>query len=313
MGRLVVAASGSPWAPKLDHLVWPLSASKGQGRASNSLRRPRGVYERGDLNTDPGNRVSTSQMNCRSPQFLSVALATSPLGHASAFRTLNRPSSFNRLASESSPPLCDLGLRVDLRTKRRDQQHPPEFSDISTRAVGVTDLPAPSKSAAPGQYLGYSLQQVRLCHRLLGVPEDAAVSFEHLDDVAVHFSDGHILLEQSKSALRGKPASDRSTELWKAFANWADLCLYGLIDPATSMFRYYVGSPTVSGKLLPLMHAASTPDEVAGVLNKIKKLIDPKKPDVREQSADCKVFSRRRSNLREHYCAVSVQDGTRSN
>ena len=145
--------------------------------------------------------------------------------------------------------------------------------------MSVAKLLAVSKSAAPGPYLGYSLQQVRLCHRLLGAAEDSAVSFEYLDDIAVHFGDGHILLEQSKSALRGKPASDRSTDLWKAFANWADLCSKGLIDSATGSFRYYV-SPTGSGKLVALMHAASAPDELTAALKKIKKLIDPKKSKV---------------------------------
>ncbi|EIG60677.1 hypothetical protein [Bradyrhizobium sp. WSM1253] len=39
------------------------------------------------------------------------------------------------------------------------------------------------KHAAPGPYLGFSLQQVRLCYHLLTCPSGAQVSLELLDDV----------------------------------------------------------------------------------------------------------------------------------
>jgi len=46
------------------------------------------------------------------------------------------------------------------------------------------------KHSAPGQYLGFALQPVRMCFYLLSSQNGATVSLEHLDDVAVHFPDG---------------------------------------------------------------------------------------------------------------------------
>lgn len=125
--------------------------------------------------------------------------------------------------------------------------------------MAVAQLEKP-KTSVPGQYLGYALQPVRLCFHLLDAPVDAQVSLEHLDDVAVHYADGTHLLEQTKSALSGNPASDRSVELWKAMANWADLCVAGTVDGASTRFRYYV-TPKASGALVERLNAA--PDAAA--------------------------------------------------
>jgi hypothetical protein len=134
------------------------------------------------------------------------------------------------------------------------------------------------KSAAPGQYLGFSLQQVRLCHHLLRVPDEASVSLEYADDVAVHGPGGIRLLEQSKSALTGNPASDRAEELWKTFANWADQCEDGL-EPSITDFQLYV-TPAKTGDLVMALHAAISTDAIVAALGKIKTLVNPEKPDV---------------------------------
>ncbi|TPK97636.1 hypothetical protein FJ567_18880 [Mesorhizobium sp. B2-4-16] len=137
----------------------------------------------------------------------------------------------------------------------------------------------PLKATAAGQYLGYSLQQLRLCHHLFKAPDGDTVSLEYLDDIAVHRSDGTTLLEQDKSALTGNPAADRSEELWKAFGNWADLCSSGSIDPAKTDFRLYV-TPAKTGALVGQLHSALTSVAVGDALAKIKKLVDPKKLDI---------------------------------
>ena len=144
--------------------------------------------------------------------------------------------------------------------------------------MSVLKLDKPSKSAAPGQYLGYSLQQVRLCYHLFRVPEGDFVSLEHSDDVAVHRQDHSLLLEQSKSSLKGNPAADRAVDLWKTFANWSDLCVDGKVSPTTTDFRLYV-TPLKIGNLVGSMHAASTSEAITEVLSKIKKLPNPSKPD----------------------------------
>jgi hypothetical protein len=42
--------------------------------------------------------------------------------------------------------------------------------------MSLAELKLPPKSVAPGQYLGFSLQQVRLCHHLLRVAYHVAVT-----------------------------------------------------------------------------------------------------------------------------------------
>lgn len=144
--------------------------------------------------------------------------------------------------------------------------------------MSLVQIESSPKSAAPGQYLGYSLQQIRLCHHLLRVPDGECVSLEYADDVAVHRADGSLLLEQTKSAMSGNPASNHSKELWKSFANWADRCAEGM-SPETTEFEFYV-TPVKTGDLVMELHAALSPEAVATVLAKVKALIDPNKPDV---------------------------------
>lgn len=167
--------------------------------------------------------------------------------------------------------------------------------------MSLLELERPLKTAAAGQYLGYSLQQLRLCHHLLEAPDGATVSLEYLDDVAVHRSDGTLLLEQSKSALSGNPAADRAEDLWKSFANWADLCVAETIDPKTTDFRLYV-TPIKTGTLVGQLHAATTSDAVATVLAKIKKLVDLEKPN-----AGCSPQVRRFLQAGDEICSLIIQ------
>src|SRR5258708_4537850 len=97
-----------------------------------------------------------------------------------------------------------------------------------------------SKYSAPGQYLGYALQPLRLCYHLLDCPPGAQVSLEHTDDVAVHYLDGSQLLEQDKSALKQNPISDWADDLWKTIAHWLKGIKAGDIDPASTTFSVYV-------------------------------------------------------------------------
>jgi len=143
--------------------------------------------------------------------------------------------------------------------------------------MSVVDL-KPPKSAAPGQYLGFSLQQVRLCHHLLKAPDGDAVSIETTDDVTVHRANGDQVLEQCKSGLSSNPIADRSDDLWKTFANWADRCAEGL-DPNKAQFVLYV-TPSKSGPIAEMLHSATTAEAIAEALKQINALVNPKKPDV---------------------------------
>lgn len=130
---------------------------------------------------------------------------------------------------------------------------------------------SPTKAAAPGQYLGYSLQQLRLCHHLLRTKGDYQVSFEFLDDIAIHMPDGRVALEQCKSATSGNPVGDRAVDLWKTFATWADLAKDGKIDAAKTEFWMYV-APKGNAEFALELSGAKTADAVGAALQKAKKL-----------------------------------------
>jgi hypothetical protein len=133
------------------------------------------------------------------------------------------------------------------------------------------------KHAAPGPYLGFALQPVRLCFHLLDSPKGAKVSLEHLDDVAVHYADGSLMLEQTKSALKSNPLSDWSEDFWKAIANWIDALSANKI-PSGSKFRLYV-TPPHQGELAQAMSDTSTPADAAAFVELVKsKCANLKKP-----------------------------------
>ena len=123
--------------------------------------------------------------------------------------------------------------------------------------------------AAPGPYLGFSLQSVRLCARLLSAAEGDSVSTELIDDVAVHRADGTCLLEQDKSALSQNPVSDWAPDLWKTFANWFETTKRLQLDPARTDYVLYV-APIKTGATVTALHEARTPDRVEAIVPKLR-------------------------------------------
>lgn len=125
------------------------------------------------------------------------------------------------------------------------------------------------KHAAAGPYLGFALQPVRLCYYLLSSPRGSSVSLEYLDDVAVHYADGTLLLEQCKSALAHNPISDWSEDLWKTVANWLDAVTARKVDWTKTSFKLYV-TPPKPGKLSVAMHAAVDANAVEALVKQVK-------------------------------------------
>jgi hypothetical protein len=122
-----------------------------------------------------------------------------------------------------------------------------------------------TKHAAPGQYLGFALQPVRLCFHLLTCPNGARVSMELLDDVAVHYPDGSMVLEQAKSALTQNPLSDLADDFWKCLANWLDsAAAENVIELEKTQFRLYV-TPIRQGERCQKLSDATTHDEVEAI------------------------------------------------
>jgi len=124
------------------------------------------------------------------------------------------------------------------------------------------------KHAAAGPYLGFALQPVRLCYHLLSAPRGASVSLEYLDDVAVHYADGTLLLEQCKSGLAQNPISDWAEDLWKTLANWLDLVATAKVDGAKTAFQLYV-TPSKRGTLSAAMHAAADMSAVDALVKQV--------------------------------------------
>lgn len=137
--------------------------------------------------------------------------------------------------------------------------------------MSVMVLEKPPKSSAAGNYLGYSLQQLRACYHLFHSADADQVSLEYVDDVAVHRANGVLLLEQAKSALSSNPLTDKADDLWKTFANWATLCVDHGVDPATTAFRLYVTPAKPVADFAKLMHDAG-PKEAGALLAKIETL-----------------------------------------
>lgn len=132
------------------------------------------------------------------------------------------------------------------------------------------------KHSAPGPYLGFSLQPVRLCYYLLCSPAHSRISLEYLDDVAVHNSDGTVLLEQCKSALSHNALSDWSEDFWKSVANWLEAVQSKKIDGANASFKLYVTPPKKAGKISAAMHSALTPEDVQKIISIVKGKLSKK-------------------------------------
>lgn len=129
--------------------------------------------------------------------------------------------------------------------------------------------PKKAKGSAPGQYLGYALQEVRLFFHLLDCEPEAFVGTEYIDDVSTQNADGSCVAEQCKSALKSNPISDAAVDLWKTFANWADNVQGGQIDPTKTIFRLYV-VPSKTGKLATRLSEAKSDDEIASLLSELE-------------------------------------------
>lgn len=134
----------------------------------------------------------------------------------------------------------------------------------------------PTKHSAPGQYLGFALQPVRAFFYLLTAPKGAKVALELQDDVSVHYVDGSVCLEQTKSALKQNPISDWDEDLWKSFDNWRVMLDAGQCAAASSTFRLYV-TPAKKGAFAEALAAAKSGEQVDAALAVIKTKLGKKK------------------------------------
>jgi len=137
-------------------------------------------------------------------------------------------------------------------------------------------LTAPVAHSAPGQYLGFALQPVRMCFHLLRESDGSHVSLEYLDDVAIHHADGSVVVEQAKSALSHNPLSNWSGDLWKTIANWLHAIHAEQLDISKTYFHLYV-TPAKTGKFASLLNAATTTEQVRALTKQIRKSLTSSK------------------------------------
>lgn len=131
-----------------------------------------------------------------------------------------------------------------------------------------------AKGSAPGPYLGYALQPVRALFHLLNCPHDAFVGVEQADDVSIHQSDGKLLVEQCKSALKQSPITDWSGELWKTFDNWGANAISGIYDPETTQFRLYVTPVKKRARIANRLSEAKSDTDIDSALRAIAKALE---------------------------------------
>jgi hypothetical protein len=124
-------------------------------------------------------------------------------------------------------------------------------------------------SLAPGQALGYLLQETLLTHRLLSALPGQFLSLELLEDVAVHHTGGAKELIQSTSTAGNNPVADRDPKLWKTLYNWITTIQLLHLDPTQIRFVLYVSSP-MGGPLVEALSSASNSAAVQAALTAAK-------------------------------------------
>lgn len=123
-------------------------------------------------------------------------------------------------------------------------------------------------ASALGQFYGYGIQEARFLHHLLRSRPGDTVALECIDDVS-GVQNGENYAEQVKSGLAHNPISDRSTDLWKTFANWLNGRRSGKI-PAGTKFILYVAQP-YKGKIAQRLSGCTAKQDAKAVIATIRK------------------------------------------
>lgn len=128
------------------------------------------------------------------------------------------------------------------------------------------------KSTAPGQLLGYAMQFPRaLCHLLKSGPGDV-VCIECLGDVASVSQNGDVISEEDKSSIISNPLTDRSVDLWKAFANWTNAINSNELDIQKTKFVLYCNKSGRDG-IVNKFSKASDQASAVSAMNEARALL----------------------------------------
>lgn len=137
-------------------------------------------------------------------------------------------------------------------------------------------------TSAPGQFYGYGIQEARFLHHLLRSQPGDTVALECIDDVS-GTKGGEKYAEQVKSGLAHNPISDRSTDLWKTFANWLNGRRSGQI-PAGTKFILYVAQP-YKGKIAQKLSDCATKQDAKEAIGAIRKAFWGEAPNFEKRAS----------------------------
>jgi hypothetical protein len=145
---------------------------------------------------------------------------------------------------------------------------------MSDKRVTKAGGPKAKKSTkVPGQYWGYSLQEVRFLQLLMEPLATGYVSLEVLEDVARQHVSGPTLASQTKSGLGENPITDHAVDFWKTLGNWLDSATLGELDAETTTFEIYVARRRSPGEIARLFATASTDEAAAAALNRARDIM----------------------------------------
>lgn len=149
-------------------------------------------------------------------------------------------------------------------------------------------------TSAPGQFYGYGIQEARFLHHLLRSQPGDTVALECMDDVS-GTKDGEDYAEQVKSGLAHNPISDRSTDLWKTFANWLNGRRSGKI-PAGTKFILYVAQP-YKGKIAQKLSDCATKPDAKEAIAAIRKEFWGEAPQFEKRAAIPETLAKHVNNV----------------
>jgi hypothetical protein len=123
------------------------------------------------------------------------------------------------------------------------------------------------RTSAPGQFLGYSLQELRFAAHLFRAERDEdVVSLEIIGDTGIHNADGRLKSEEHKSRTsHGNPVANDAPDLWKTLRIWVDAVSQGDLDPARTTFCLHL-SRDFDGAIVRSFDEATTLESASEAL-----------------------------------------------
>lgn len=140
------------------------------------------------------------------------------------------------------------------------------------------------KPQAPGQFLGFSLQENRFLSRLLEAKTGYTVSLEVFGDVGVESKEGSLTTEEAKSLTDdGNPISDRAIGLWKTLSNWIEAVECGDLELENTIFEIYISKPK-TGNIVESFSNARSFEEAKHSFLEARKILWGEEPDFKLRS-----------------------------